>query len=107
MIRALAVALGLLLRNPYRAQGIMALASWALVFLSPMHQSIASLSSITRALLLLNPVTHALNMLRPYLGFEAIAPPVYSFIYAAAVILIVLPFLRQACGRITIIERFF
>ena len=107
MISALAAAVGLLVRNPYRAQGVMALASWALVFLSPMQQSTAQLPSFAQGLLLLNPVTHAINMIRPFLGFDAIVPPFTSFLFAAVIVLAVFPFLVRAVRHITMIERFF
>jgi len=107
MVSALAAAVGLAVRNPYRAQGVMALASWALVFLSPMQQNTSLLPFYARVLLLLNPVTHALNMIRPFLGFEAIIPPIGSFAYAAVVVLVTLPFVIRVCRRITMIEKFF
>ena len=107
MVIVMATGLGLLVRNPYKAQGILSIVAWLMVLISPMQQDMSQVPTPLRFLLLINPVTHALNMVRPFLGFDAVLHPAISFAFSAAMLLIVTPLLVRAIRRVTILEKFF
>lgn len=74
-------ALGLIVRNPFKAEGVFSLVAWALLLFSPIYYEMSGLPLVYRALLLINPVTHALNTIRPFLGMDAHFNCAASFLY--------------------------
>jgi len=74
-------ALGFIIRNPFKAQGVFSLISWALLLFSPIYYEMNNLPFLYRAVLLANPVTHALNTIRPFLGMDASFNWAVSFLY--------------------------
>jgi len=74
-------ALGFVVRNPFKAQGVFSLISWTLLLFSPIYYEMNDLPFLYRAVLLANPVTHALNTIRPFLGMDAPLHWAVSFLY--------------------------
>jgi len=85
---SLAVFLGLMVRNPFKAQGIFPLTSWLLMLLSPVYYHSQHLPAFYNALMLINPATHALNIIRPFLGFSEIIDVRYSFLCLGILIVV-------------------
>jgi len=71
--------LGVLIRNPFKAQGIFPLLSWLILLVAPVYYEVQDLPRVYATILLVNPVTHALNLIRPFLGFPQIIDPKLSF----------------------------
>jgi len=64
--------LGILVRNPFKAQGVFPLVTWLMLLTAPIYFATNNLPRLVVMLMLLNPATHAVNVLRPHLGFAAI-----------------------------------
>lgn len=107
MVVTMATGLGLLIRNPYKAQGVVGIVAWLMILISPMQQNVAHVPTILWYLLLANPVTQAINMVRPFLGFPAIVSPAVSFAYCGATLLVIGPLLVVGVRRVTIMEKYF
>ena len=78
---ALALFLGAMVRNPFKAQGVFPLVSWLLLLFSPIYYHSQHLPAFYKGLMLANPATHALNIIRPFLGFSMIIDVKYSYLY--------------------------
>jgi len=64
--------LGVMVRNPFKAQGIFPLLSWLILLTAPIYYGVQDLPRAYVMVLLVNPATHALNLIRPFLGFPEI-----------------------------------
>lgn len=71
----LGIFLGTVIRNPYKAQGLFPLVSWALILTAPVYYDVAPLPRAFALLILFNPLTHVLNTIRPHLGFAPLLDP--------------------------------
>jgi|Deesub1362A_J573_1020465.scaffolds.fasta_scaffold09027_3 ABC-2 type transport system permease protein len=66
--------LGVVVRNPFKAQGIFPLLSWLILLAAPIYYGVQGLPRAYVMVLLINPATHAVNLIRPFLGFPEIVP---------------------------------
>lgn len=107
IMAALGVALGLSIRNPYIAQGIIPMLSFAILLLSPVYYRAEALPVWARAVLLVNPVTHALNVMRTPLGFASIIPQGYSYLFLIAVMTLLIVYAVTKLRKVYILEKLF
>jgi len=61
---------GVMVRNPFKAQGIFPLLSWLMLLTSPIYYEVQGLPRAYVVSMLVNPATHALNLIRPFLGLS-------------------------------------
>ncbi len=104
---ALWTALGLLVRNPFKAQGVFSLIAWALLLFSPIYYEMKGLPLLYRALLLVNPVTHALNIIRPFLGMDAQLSYAASFFYLGILTCLSVLYSVLALRKLRMVEKLF
>lgn len=104
---ALWTALGLLVRNPFKAQGMFSLIAWALLLFSPIYYEMKDLSLAYRALLLVNPVTHALNVIRPFLGMDMQISYWVSFLYLGTLSCLLLVYSVWSLRKLHMLEKLF
>lgn len=106
-ILLLGIFLGLLIRNMFKAQGIIPLLSWALLLIAPVYYKIQNLNLLYKVILLINPVTHMLNILRISLGFPEIVSIKWSFLYLSVLIIAIFIYSIKAFKRFYILEKFY
>lgn len=104
---ALWTALGLLVRNPFKAQGMFSLIAWALLLFSPIYYEMKDLPFAYRALLLVNPVTHALNVIRPFLGMDMQISYLVSFLYLGTLTCLLLVYSVWSLRKLHMLEKLF
>lgn len=105
---AMGMFLGSIVRNPFKAQGIFPLVSWALILFSPIYYRGQNLPSLYRGLMLVNPATHATNIIRQFLGFNQNISPAFSYVYLGSFTVIALSYaFYMIRHRTYLLEKFF
>jgi ABC-2 type transport system permease protein len=105
-VAVLGASIGALIRNPFKAQGIISLISWLLLLVSPTYYSTTDLGIIYKVILLVNPVTHFLNIVRSGLGYSGLTSYVNSLIYVLIMSVLLTNYLRIKVQRMFMLEKF-
>jgi ABC-2 type transport system permease protein len=105
-VAVLGASIGALIRNPFKAQGIISLISWILLLVSPTYYSTTDLGIIYKVILLINPVTHFLNIVRSGLGYSGLTSYVNSLIYVLIMSVLLTNYLRIKVQRMFMLEKF-
>ncbi len=103
----LATFLGLLIKNMYKAQGIIPMLSWVFLLIAPIYYSTQNLSPVYKTVLLINPVTHCLNLVRMALGFQPVTGILWSFGYLVIFIVVLAVYALRAFRRTYILEQLY
>ena len=106
-ITLLAMCLGLVIKNMYKAQGIIPMLSWVFLLIAPIYYSTQNLNPVYKAVLLINPVTHCLNLVRVALGFQPVVGILWSFGYLLIFIVVLAVYALGAFRRTYILERLY
>jgi len=106
-ILSLGLFLGLLIKNMFKAQGIIPLLSWGLLLFAPVYYKVQHLNLLYKVILLINPVTHTLNILRISLGFPEIINIRWSFLYLSVLIIVIFIYSIKSFKRFYILEKFY
>jgi ABC-2 type transport system permease protein len=107
MFTLLGVTLGMLIRNPFVAQGILPLLAWILLLGSPIYYDSQRVQGVFLAVSLFNPITHALNVIRAPLGFPHIAPLEYSYLYIGLAVAVLAIFSVRRAKKLYMLEKLF
>jgi len=103
----LGLFLGLLIKNIFKAQGIIPFVAWVLLLIAPVYYKVQHLNLLYKAILLLNPVTHMLNILRASLGFPQIVSIRWSFLYLSVLMVAILIYSFKSFKRVYILEKLY
>lgn len=107
LLTLLGVTLGMVIRNPYVAQGVLPLVAWILLLGSPIYYDSQRIQGLFLAFSLINPVTHALNVIRAPLGFPHIIPPGYSYAYIGIVVAVLSIYSFRRAKKLYMLEKLF
>jgi ABC-2 type transport system permease protein len=107
MLALLGVTLGMVIRNPYVAQGVLPLLGWILLLGSPIYYDSERIRGVFLAFSLINPVTHALNVIRVPLGFPQITPLGYSYVYIGIIVTVLLIYSLRRAKKLYMLEKLF
>ncbi|MCL0056612.1 ABC transporter permease [Dehalococcoidia bacterium] len=99
--------LGVVVRNPFKAQGIFPLLTWLTLLASPIYYGAQDLPRAYVMMLLINPTTHAVNLIRPYLGFPEIIDIRLSLVALIGIAALLGGYSFKALKDVRMLERWF
>ena len=101
------ICLGLLIRNPFVAQGVLPLMTWVLVLVSPAYYGVHAIPQWIRLVFAANPVTGVVTLLRWSVGMPTSFSPVHEAVYLGVLLVAMAGFTVLRLSRLYMLERLF